>query len=470
MSAKKIAVTDQITDQDSKLSVKHTRLTYGKAAFKGINCLDWGSNPSDSTFKQLIVSKLKKLTDKNTDNSKNPLLEVKPKFEGPFLYEPKTGNDWFVWLKYQHPTTGKFERFKYFIGFSDYKTKELKRQHGKALSIVIEDLLANGWSPFEEYNVFENHRNNNVVDLIESYLKEIKGNIRPNTWSKYNTELGLFKTWLIEKNMSHLDISEIKKVIVTNFLNEYKEIRNWSGKTYNHYLNDLTTFFNYYHHNYDEVIEKVPTLSLKRLPETKSGNSFWNDWQFAKLKKMMLENEDKLLYTFCSFIYYAALRNEAEAIYLRAGDFNFNNKTLRIESGTAKNRTTEYIPMYPDFLDLLYELGINTMDPELYIFGKTKDQKFVPKDQFKIGARYKVGQDYFARLFRPYKEALGIDKKEHGIYRYKHTRAVHLGEDGEDLYKIMKLFRHRDLATTMIYMRGLGVNIDKTEFNKGRKF
>ncbi|PRY51537.1 site-specific recombinase XerD [Arcticibacter pallidicorallinus] len=391
---------------------------------------------------------------------------MKTKWEGPFIYEPPNGDldkDWLVWIKYQHPVTGKLERFRYNVGFKQYNTKQERREHGKALKIVLEDLLAEGWSPYNEYDVFAVHTNKNVVSLIDQYLEEVKGNIRSSTYKKYKIELNSFKNYLISNRLYNLELDEVKKATVLNFLNVQKNARKWKGKTYNHYLNDITTFFNYFHHNYDDYIEKVPTLSLKRAPIERPGNTAFNDWQFKKLKDLMLDNNDQMLYTFCSFIYYAALRNEAEGNYLKAGDFNFTAKTLKINSGTAKNRKTEYIPIYPDFMELLLELKVPEIPGDYYIFGKESRQKFV------IGGPLPVGQDYFARHFRKYKEMLNLSERD-GIYNYKHTRAVHLGEDGEDLYKIMKLFRHKDLATTMIYMRDLGINVQNTEFNKGRRF
>lgn len=257
-------------------------------------------------------------------------------------------------------------------------------------------------------------------------------------------------------------LNDARKATVLDFLNYYKVKRSWSGKTYNHYLTDITTFFNYFHKNYDEYIDKVPSTHLKRAPMEKPGNTAFNDWQFKKLKDMMLENGDHLLYNFCSFIYYAALRSVSEANKIKAGDFNFKTKTLRVLSGTAKNRKTEFIPLYPDFLELLYELKIDEMHPDHYVFARDRNGAF-------IGGLTRVGDDYFRRIFKPYKIALTLGRRD-GPYCYKHTRAIHLGEDGEDLYKIMRLFRHADLATTMIYLRDLGINTSGAEFKKGRKF
>jgi len=412
----------------------------------------------------LIVSRVKVTTDQLTDQTDKP-ENLKTKWQGPFIYEPKNGDltkDWFVWIKYQHPLTGKFERFRYNLGFNQYKTKTERRLHGKVFKEEIEELLAQGWTPFEEYKPLENllNKQRTISICIDKYLAEIT--VRGNTMHKYSLELKLFKTWLTKNGYDQVLLRDIKKAHVLDFLNHYKAERDWSGKTYNHYLTDITTFFNHYYNNYDDYIEKVPTLNLKRARVDRPGNTAFNDWQFKKLKEMMMENNDQLLYNFCSFIYYAALRNVSEANKIKAGDINFKQKTLRVLSGTAKNRKTEFIPIYPDFMELLYELKIDMIPSDHYIFARDRNGAF-------LGGETKVGDDYFRRLFKPYKEALKLGDRD-GIYCYKHTRAVHLGEDGEDLYKIMKLFRHRDLATTMIYMRDLGINTQETEFKKGRRF
>lgn len=428
--------------------------------------IEWSrkrSNLSGSTFRQLIINKLQNTTDKNTDNS----CQVRTKFKWPKLYEPASSDgDWFVWLSYRHPQTGAFVRFKFFKGFSDYSTKSEKRHHGRLMVKAIKELLKEGWSPFDEDDE-QVDAGKPVVFLISQYLDKV--DVRPSTKQKYSNELNLFKSWLIKNHYGDLTIDQINKTIVTNFLEYHKTKRNWSGKTYNNYLNDITTFFNYYHDNFDDILTRVPTKSLKRKRVDRPGNKAFNDYQFKKLKELMLSNGDELLYHFCSFVYYGALRNEAEARFVKCGDFNFKTKTLKVESGTAKNRTTEYIPLYPEFLELLYEMGIDKLDPELYVFGKDLDKRSLSLKRFGIGKPYPTGEDFFARRFREYKGRAGLSTRD-GIYCYKHTRAVHLGEDGEDLYKIMKLFRHGDLATTMIYMRDLGINMQGHEFTKGRRF
>ena len=412
----------------------------------------------------MIVSRINIAADQLTDQTDKP-ENLKTKWEGPFIYEPKNGDltkDWFVWIKYQHPLTGKYERFRYNFGFNQFKTKTERREYGKGFKNELTDLLKQGWSPFEEYRPLQNllNKQRTISICIDKYLAEIT--VKKTTMHKYSLELNLFKNWLIKNEYDQVLLRDIKKAHVLDFMTYYKLQRNWSGKTYNHYLTDITTFFNYFYNNYDDYIDKVPTLTLSRARVDRPGNKALNDWEFKQLKEMMQENGDTLLYTFCSFIYYAGLRNVSEGNRVKAGDINFKQNTLRVLSGTAKNRKTEYIPIYPDFRELLLELKIDQMPSNDYVFARNRDGAF-------LGGETKVGDDYFRRLFKPYKTALNLGDRD-GIYCYKHTRAVHLGEDGEDLHKIMKLFRHRDLATTMIYMRDLGINTQETEFKKGRRF
>lgn len=424
-----------------------------------------GSNPSDSTSNTLTLTDFTKSGE--SGGAKNETQKVKGRWTDPVVYEPpgrvSDGKKWFVRFYYQHPVTGKYELFRYGSGFADLDTKKLRRQHGRALVRTLRELLKDGWSPFEEFKEEKAKNEDRVVHCIDMYLSSVKPNLRPNTYKKYLNELTLFKKWLMSSGLGNLRMKDVRKAVVTEFLTKHNEERQWSGKTYNLYLNDITTFFNYFADNFDDIIEKAPSASLKRVAVEKPGNLAYTDWQFKELKDLMLADGDYLLYYYCSFVYYAGLRNEAECTYIKAGDFNFNTKTLRIDSGTAKNRQTEYIPLYPEFIDFLREIKVDQMNSDYYVFGK--------KTHLEAGLGYPqhTGQDFFARKFRKYKKMLNLSDR-HGIYCYKHTRAVHLGEDGEDLYKIMKLFRHKDLATTMIYMRGLGINVQNTEYKRGRRF
>ena len=93
---------------------------------------------------------------------------MKTKWEGSFLYEPSGGDltkDWFVWFKFQHPTTGKYERFRYNSGFNKLKTKQERRDYGRDFVKAIDVLLKYGFSPYAEFQPLEN------LSLVMEYRK-----------------------------------------------------------------------------------------------------------------------------------------------------------------------------------------------------------------------------------------------------------------------------------------------------------
>ena len=64
---------------------------------------------------------------------------------------------------------------------------------------------------------------------------------------------------------------------------------------------------------------------------------------------------------------------------------------------------------------------------------------------------------YFRKKFIPIKKALNIQSKEQTLFSFKHTRCIHLVEDGERLHNIIKLTRHKTLAELMDYLKDMGV-------------
>jgi site-specific recombinase XerD len=77
--------------------------------------------------------------------------------------------------------------------------------------------------------------------------------------------------------------------------------------------------------------------------------------------------------------------------------------------------------------------------------------------------------NYFTQKFTKLKKQLSLPK-EVTMYAIKHTRAIHLAQDGADPYSIMQLFRHSGLDITMAYLRDLGVNVNRQAANLSRNY
>lgn len=404
------------------------------------------SNLSGSTFNDLIDRKLQKATDKKMTSLRN--------YKSPKIYD--AGGDlskqWFVHYSFRDLETGRFVRHKIFRDINSGTTRQERMERAKLVMEAIKELLEEGYIP----GVYNEHQkaSHNVIWCIDKYLEEIEQNRRANTYRKYKWELGVFRRWLIKNGYAHSDISEIRKSTVFAFLTAHKS--EWTGRTYNAYLSDVSRFFNYYLNNYDDYLYKNPTTSIESQPVDVKGNAAYDDLTFEKVRETIAET-DPGLWIICQVVYYAALRNEAEAINLKVRDINLKSGQITVPASITKGRRIQIIPIYPEFRKVLEGLHLDQYDPDYFIFGRNDQPGPV-----------RCGQDFFAKRFRDIKKILGLGR-EYGIYSFKHTRACHMVDDGAELYEIQTLFRHEDLVATMKYLRSVGRVISKRDLTPSRE-
>lgn len=65
------------------------------------------------------------------------------------------------------------------------------------------------------------------------------------------------------------------------------------------------------------------------------------------------------------------------------------------------------------------------------------------------------------RKFKNYCSMSNIEKNRSYIHILKHSCAVHLLQSGSDLYTIKKTLGHKDLKSTLVYLKYVDKNIDK---------
>jgi site-specific recombinase XerD len=323
--------------------------------------------------------------------------------------------------------------------------------------------LQSGWSPHEETDLNDEQKDfdQNIINCIDKFLKFINNSkLRENTKRKYKNELRVFKTWLLKSGLDGLRIGQIKKQTIFEFVEYVKkrpEVK--SGKTVNHYLNDIRRFFNHFIDNYDDYLERNPAAKITRDMVEEKGNTAFTDEEFNAIREYLLnddEEKDPYLWFFCSVVYYTGLRNEAEALELRCGDFDLVHNRFFVDAEVAKNKVRQPVPIYPEFAELLKTLNLEQYPGDWYLFGR-RDQPG-PK---------RVGTDNFARRFRPVKKHFGLGR-EFGIYCFKATRACHLYDDGAAIRDIQLLFRHATPYITMAYLKSLGRVERERVYDKGR--
>ena len=176
--------------------------------------------------------------------------------------------EWFVKYHFlipdqlRKPGQSNWQRFKVTTGINTTTSKGERR---KKLSIVKKGmtlLLKSGFNPFVEFNLCNEvtYSGHTISNCITQYLDEIKSDVKPNTLRKYKTHLDLFDTWLAENGHSLKMIYHADKSLVYSFLKENQLLKEWSNKTYNHYLNSLHALFQHFINNHDGYVDKNPCI------------------------------------------------------------------------------------------------------------------------------------------------------------------------------------------------------------------
>ena len=372
--------------------------------------------------------------------------------------------EWFVKYQFlkpihlQKPGEPLYERFKVGKTINCYHTVKERRERLNVVLKGMKILLDNGFNPYEEFNLVDKvqYAGYNICGCIDKYLAEVENDLRPNTYKKYKERLGIFKLWLEGKGMDNHMIFHITKQQIFEFLKSKQISEVWSNKTYNHYLQAISTFYQYFIDNYDGYVNENPCDKLKRLQVIKKGNRPFDNHDLPVALDWAEKNEP-YLHKFMKFIYYTCFRPDAELRLLRIWDIDLVSRKIAVPADNAKSKIRQYIPVDNVLYEMLINLKLHEYPRDSYVFGK----KGIPGPD-------PVHERYFNKRFKKLKEATNINP-ETNLYSMKHTKAIHMVEDGEDLYNIIKLTRHKTLAELMDYLKEMGVILgDKVELKTRR--
>jgi integrase/recombinase XerD len=133
-----------------------------------------------------------------------------------------------------------------------------------------------------------------------------------------------------------------------------------------------------------------------------------------------------------------------ELLNVSIDDFNSKDKTIKINSGTAKTRETRILPISSGTAKHLQRLiSIAETNHEEYIFNSTYGGRIYTLNVIKN--------------FEKYGKHAGITNKQTTPHQYRRTFAVECVKAGMDVFTLQKMLGHSNITTTRIY-----VNLDNT--------
>lgn len=128
----------------------------------------------------------------------------------------------------------------------------------------------------------------------------------------------------------------------------------------------------------------------------------------------------------------------AYSIGLRSGDIrnlklsDLNSKSMQVKIVEGKGKKDAYLPLYENIKNLLFEY-CRKYKPKEYLFEGQSGNKYSGTSLNKLIKKY-IGKEYH-------------------FHNIRHSTATHLINKGIDISFIQKLLRHKDIKTTLIYLK-----------------
>lgn len=219
-----------------------------------------------------------------------------------------------------------------------------------------------------------------------------------------------------------------------------------SEKTVKNKINNIKAVFSLTKFN------PLKSISATVVDDDSDFNYPYNDYEKAAIEAHLVEN-DYSLYLLTRFIFYGFLRPK-EIRGLEVRDIDLRNKTIRIRKEVSKNRRAGVIPLVKPLYDLIIQEGLTRYPAHFRIFGYN----------LKPGER-KASPNLASNRHTSALKTLGLYReRETVLYSWKHTGNCLAYLAGMDIRLIQAINRHKSLQTTEIYLRKLGIFLNKQAY------
>lgn len=365
-------------------------------------------------------------------------------------YNHDLSRSWFVHFDCTSELIGKKVRRQFRGDINQYTTKKERLLEGNAMiAFWKEEIRMGRYNPFlAPGDIPRPVVIPKTVAEAVAMIISLKGtSCKERTISKYNEVASCFTSWLIKSGMEGIRLYQFNRSIAQGYLDYLILTKRYSGKSHNNHLNVLKSIFAAIHGRWEEILTKHPFKGISQLPEQGGNNLAYTDTERGEIIDYLKEHDRRMYYA-VSFLFHGFIR-KTELSLLKVGDIDFENKTIRVNAGAAKNRTQESVTITEGLLAVIKEMGLDMAPANFYIFGhqlQTVAKKISKAD---------IISDRYLKLKKKMGYVAGDGKT---FYAWKHTGVVAYWKVLKDPYAIMRQCRHRDLKTTLIYLKSLGLN------------
>lgn len=310
-----------------------------------------------------------------------------------------------------------------------------RRAEARRIVNEINEKLIRGWNPFTE-----NPANEQFGRLMVAVNKAVDYKLKlaaDNNKSSFKSKFSFFEKWLKDTGNENILCSQFTNSHALDFMEHVMVEKEISTRTFNNYLTDIRTVFNYLVSR--GYFTKNPFLAVKKMRVSEVRKEAFTLKQQRAFSAYVREN-DYDMYIISALVYHCAIR-ESEIARLRVSDV-LETGFIRI---TGKVNKTDRVRM---------ALVPEPFNDELltYVSG-------LPGDWFLIGEGLKPAPKTANRMvhkmgdrFRKYRKLLDLPKTV-TLYALKDTAGDRLIENGFNAKQIRDQMGHKDLSITDHYIK-----------------
>jgi site-specific recombinase XerD len=373
-------------------------------------------------------------------------------------YDGDISKRWYIWYWAWNPISKKLQRQREWI--SQKFSESERREFAYDFISQVDKMLKDGKQIIEEEPKQSELLIPTFICALDEAMTEKESKIdEPKTLISYRQKIIYLKKWAIESKNESLLVNQFEKRHASNFFTwlaktkkeeiEKKVIKGgrkgFSNRTFNNYRTLIHSIFSeleakdYFQKNPIAVVDERSIIEPPNTPFTPEVE----DQILSYIYSIPRYRE---LYYICKVMYHACAR-ETEILKLKGKNI-FNNR-IQFNGGLSKSRKSQYIPITDALKEVFEEMGVFSIDPNAYLFGKSG-----------IGDFFKCPERRYGKMFDEVKKALGLIS-DYSMYSWKDTGACVLWIATKDLLYVMMMCRHHSPQQTMDYLRGMGMLVNE---------
>lgn len=367
-----------------------------------------------------------------------------------FDYDLK--KNWFVGFELTNLSSKEKIRKQFRGGINYYKTKPERLRAANALRDYWQKELENGqFNPFHQSESISHPKN--LKESIERIIKLKSTSMKPKSIRNYKDITRWFLGFCKINKFDELPLNQLPKNLGRMYTDYLLTERELSGTSHNNQMGILKTLFNNMKADGREWISFNPFTNIAALPRGIGNNIAYSETE-RKLLRDFLYRYDKRVYFCTQFTFHCFIR-KTELTTIKVGDIDWENKTIKINAKSAKNRIQDSVTIPEGLMDILKEMDLKSYPPGNFIFGKSLETvaERCPRPDDISDRHLKIKRMIIEQNNQTTLEI--SDGKTY--YSWKHSGVVAYWPVVKDIYFMMRQLRHHDLATTMVYLKSLGL-------------